>query len=259
MQNRALMGSPRFSLTGSMLSRWIMHNCVLMGSPCFSPTVGTWSCWINAQLCAHGISLFLTHREYVISLDQCRIVCSCDLPLVHSVGMWSRWINAELYVHGIFLFFIHREYVISLDWCRTVCSWDLPVFHPQKVRDFVGSMQNCVLIWSPRFSPTVGTWRWTNVELYAHGTSLFFHLQRVRDPIGSMQNRILMRSPHVPPTGSMWSFRIKEESCAYRISLFFTHRKYVSCRIVAELYAHEIPHVSPWFHLKGVCDLVGSM
>ena len=185
-----------------------------------------WSHWINAESCADGISLFFTHRQYVISLDQCRIVCSWNLPMFHSQRVcdliesmqnrvlmespyfsptactWSRWIDAQLCAHGISPFFTHRTYMISLDqcrimfsWnlpvfhpqevrdqCRIVCSWHLPVFHPQEVRDLVGSMQNRVLIESPMFHP-----------------------QRVCDLVGSMQNCVLMESPCFSPTESTWS------------------------------------------------------
>ena len=119
MQNRVVMGSPQFhpqkvcDLVGSM------QNSVLMRSTHVSPTVCTWSRWIDVESCTHGISPFFTHRKYVISLDQCRILCSWDLPMFHqqevhdlvgsmqnrvlmrsphlspTAGTWSRWIDAE--------------------------------------------------------------------------------------------------------------------------------------------------------------------
>ena len=73
------------------------------------------------------VSHFLTHREYVIFLDRCRILIS---P-----------------------FFPRRKWVISLYWYRMVCSWDPTFFCPQEVRNLVGSMQNSMFMGSPRFSP----------------------------------------------------------------------------------------------------------
>ena len=53
------------------------------------------------------------------------------------------------------------------------------MFHLQEVRDLVGSMQNRVLMGSPRFHPQI-----------------------VRDLVGSMQNSLLMGSPRFSPTES---------------------------------------------------------
>ena len=109
------------------------QNCVLMGSPHVLSTESTWSRWMNAELCAHGIFPSFPHSLYVISLGQCRIVCSCDLSVFHpqevrdlvglmqncmlmgfphvspTVGMWFGWIGAGLCAHWISLFFTHRE------------------------------------------------------------------------------------------------------------------------------------------------------
>ena len=209
-----------------------MQNRVLMGSPRFSATGSRWSRWINAESRAHGISLFLSDRKYVISLDQCRIVCSWDLPRFSPTGStWSRWIIAKSCAHGISPFFTHSKYVISLDHCRIVCWWDLLVFHPQIVRDLVGSMQNSMLMESPRFSPTGSTWsRWINAESCDHGISPFFtHRKYV---ISLDECRIVCSWP------------------------FFTHREYVisldQCRIVCSCDL-------PIFHSQEVRDLVGLM
>ena len=53
------------------------------------------------------------------------------------------------------------------------------MFHLQEVRDLVGSMQNRVLMGSPRFHPQI-----------------------VRDLVGSMPNSMLIGSPHVSRTAS---------------------------------------------------------
>ena len=134
-----------------------------MGSPPrFSPTESTSSHWIDAELCAHGISPFFTHRLYVILLDWCRIMCPWDLLVCHAqevgdlVGLmqnsvlmgsprfsptgstWSRWINAGFCAHEISPSFTHSGYVISLDRCRIVCLWNLPISYPQLVGDLMG-------------------------------------------------------------------------------------------------------------------------
>ena len=164
--------------------------------PMFLATESTWSCWIDPESCAHRISLFFSHRKYVISLNWCGIVCSWNLPIL-----------------------THRKYVISLDQCRIVCSWNLPGFPPQKVRDLVGLMQNCVLMGSPHVSPKACMWScWIDAELCADGISLcfthslyvilldkcrimcsgdppMFYPQLVCDLVGSMQKHVLMESP----------------------------------------------------------------
>jgi hypothetical protein len=111
-----------------------------------SPTDSMWTRWIDAELCAHRILSFFPHSWYMIPLDRCRVVCSWNLP-----------------------FFPHREYVSPLDRCRNLCSRCLPIFPPQKVRDSAVSMLNRVLMESPRFLPTVGTWFcWINAESCTH-------------------------------------------------------------------------------------------
>ena len=83
----------------------------------------------------------------------------------------------------------------------------------QKVRDLVESMQNCVLMGSPYFTPTACTRScWIDAESCAD---------------------------EISPTGSTRSCLINAEQCADGISPFFAHRKYVilldQCRIVCLL------------------------
>ena len=112
-----------------------MQNRVLMGSPHFSPTACTRSRWIDAELCAHGISPFFAHRNYVISLDQCRIVCSlCLLLLLLTACTLFTRLNTQICHQSLCpLPCLHIESTscsrIDAEWCADVV-WNCLVLLP---------------------------------------------------------------------------------------------------------------------------------